>query len=80
MKQGRRGRGYWSRSIKSSGSMPPFVGIPLDHLVLALDIPSESSRQASRFNHSLGIPDSGTRDRLPNPFSGSAYDLSRFSL
>jgi len=59
--------------------MPPLGGIPLDHLVLALDIPSEFSRQASFFNRSLGIPDSGTRDRLSNPFGGSAYDISRFS-
>jgi len=58
--------------------MPPFVGIPLDRLVLTLDIPSELSRQASLFDHSLGIPDSGTRDRLSSPFSGSACDLSRF--
>jgi len=58
--------------------MPPFGGIPLDRLNLALDIPSEFSRQASIFDHSLGIPDSGTRDRLSNPFGGSACDLSRF--
>jgi len=55
-------------------------GIPLDRLVLALDIPSESSRRASFFDCSLGIPDSGTRDRLSNPFGGSACDLSRFLL
>ena len=48
------------------------------HLVLALDIPSESSRWASFFDRSLGIPDSGTRDRLSNPFGGSACNLSRF--
>jgi len=78
MKQGRRSRGYWSRSIESSSSMPPFGGIPLDHLIHALDIPSEFSRRASFFDHSLGIPDSGTRDRLPNPFDGSTRDLSRF--
>jgi len=58
--------------------MPPLRGIPLDHLVLALDIPSESSRRPSFFDRSLGIPDSGTRDRLSNPFGGSACDLSRF--
>ena len=79
IKRGRCGQGYWSRSIESSGSMPPFMGIPFDRLVLALDIPSEFSRQASLFNHSLGIPNSGTRDRLSNPFGGSACDLSRFS-
>jgi len=78
IKQGRRGRGYWFRSIESSGSMPTFKGIPLDHLDLALDISSEFSRRASTFDHSLGIPDSGTRDRLSNPFGGSACDLSRF--
>ena len=39
--------------------MPPFGGIPLDRLDLALDIPSEFSRRASIFDHSLGIPDSG---------------------
>jgi len=43
--------------------MPPFGGIPLDCLDHALDIPSESSRRAIIFDHSLGIPDSGTRDR-----------------
>jgi hypothetical protein len=59
--------------------MPPFVGIPLDRLVLALDIPSEFSRRASLFDHSLGIPDSGTGDRLSNPFGGLACDLSIFS-
>ena len=59
--------------------MPPFGGVPLDRLVLALDIPSEFSRRASFFDHSLGIPDSGTRDRLSNIFGGSARDLSRFS-
>jgi len=32
MKQGRRGQGYWSHSIESSGSMPPVGGIPLDCL------------------------------------------------
>jgi len=79
MKRGRCSRCYWSHSIESSGSMPPFGGIPLNHFVLALDIPSESSRQASFSDHSLGIPDSGTRDQLSNPFGGSAYDLSRFS-
>jgi len=60
--------------------MPPFGGIPLDRLDLALDIPSEFSRRASTFDHSLGIPDSGTRDQLSNPFSGPAYDLSTFLL
>jgi len=60
--------------------MPPLGGIPLDRLVLALDIPSESSRLASFFDRSLGIPDSGTQDRLSNPFGGLACDLSRFSL
>ena len=67
MKRGRRGRGYWSRSIESSGSMPPLGGIPLDRLVLALDIPSESSRLASFFDRSLGTPDSGTRDLAIEP-------------
>jgi hypothetical protein len=33
--------------MESSGSLPPSVGIPLDLPVLALDIPTESSRQAS---------------------------------
>ena len=69
----------WSRSIESSGSMHPFWGIPLDHLNPTLDIPSEFSRRASIFDHSPGIPDSSTRDRLSNPFGGSACDLSRFS-
>ena len=78
IKRGRCDRGYWSRSIESSGSLPPLVGIPLDPLALALDIPSEFSRQALFFDHSLGIPDSGTRDRLSNPFGGPACDLSRF--
>jgi len=59
--------------------MPPFGGIPLDRLALALDIPSEFSRWAPFFDHSLGIPDSSTRDQLSNPFGGSARDLSRFS-
>ena len=59
--------------------MPPFGGIPFDCLNPTLDIPSEFSRQASIFDHSPGIPDSGTRDRLLNPFGGSACDLSRFS-
>ena len=79
IKRGRRGRGCWSRSIESSGSMPPFGGIPLDRLNPTLDIPSEFSRWASIFDHSSGIPDSGTRDRLSNPFGGSACDLSRLS-
>ena len=30
------------------------------------------------FEHSMGIPDSGTRDRLSNPFCGPVYDLSSF--
>jgi len=59
--------------------MPPVGGIPLDCLDPTLDIPSKSSRRASNFDHSLGIPDSGARDRLSNPFSGSACDLSRLS-
>jgi len=59
--------------------MPPFVGIPLDRLVLALDIPIEFSRWASLFDHSLGIPNSGSRDWLSNQFGGSACDLLRFS-
>ena len=79
IKRFRRGRGYWSRSTESSGSMPPVGGIPLDCLDPTLDISSESSRQASIFDHSLGIPDSGARDRLSNPFDGSACDLSRLS-
>ena len=54
-------------------------GIPLDCLDPTLDIASESSRRASIFDRSLGIPDSGTRDRLSNPFGGSACDLSRLS-
>jgi len=37
--------------------MPPFRGIPLDHFVLTLDIPSESSRRTSFYDRSLGIPD-----------------------
>ena len=59
--------------------MPPVGGIPLDCLDPTLDIPSKSSRRASIFDHSLGIPDSGARDRLSNPFGGSACDLSRLS-
>jgi len=59
--------------------MPPFGEIPLDRLDPTLDIPSEFSRRASIFDHSPGIPDSGTRDRLSNPFAGSACDLSRLS-
>jgi len=54
-------------------------GIPLDCLDPTLDIPSESSRRASIFDHSLGIPDSGARDRLSNHFGGPACDLSRLS-
>ena len=57
--------------------MPPFGGIPLDCLDPTLDIASESSRRASIFDRSLGIPDSGARDRLSNPFGGPAIDLSR---
>ena len=38
--------------------MPPVGGIPLDCLDPTLDIASESSRRASIFDHSLGIPDS----------------------
>jgi len=79
IKRGRRGRGCWSRSIESSGSMPPFEGIPFDRLNPTLDIPSEFSRRASIFDHSPSIPDSGTRDLLSNPFGGSACDLSRLS-
>jgi len=59
--------------------MPPVGGIPLDYLDSALDIPSESSRQASIFDRSLGIPDSGARDRLSNPFGGPACDFLRLS-
>jgi len=54
-------------------------GIPLDCLDPTLDIPSEFSRRASIFDYSLGIPDSGARDRLSNPFGGCACDLSRLS-
>jgi len=57
--------------------MPPVGGIPLDCLDPTSDIPSEFSRRASIFDHSLGIPDYGARDRLSNPFGGSACDLSR---
>jgi len=59
--------------------MPPVGGIPLDCLDPISDIPSEFSRRASVFDHSLGIPDSGAQDRLSNPFGGSACDLSRLS-
>jgi len=79
MKQGRRGWGYWSHSIESSGSMPPVGGIPLDRFDPTLDIASESLRRASISDRSLGIPDSGARDRLSNPFGGPACDLSRLS-
>jgi len=79
MKQGRRGRRYWSHSIESSGSMPPVGGIPLYCLDPTLDIASESSRRASIFDRSLGIPDSGARDRLSSPFGGPACDLLRLS-
>jgi len=47
--------------------MPPLGGIALDRLVLASDIPSESSRLASFLDRSLGIPDSGTRDLAVEP-------------
>jgi len=57
--------------------MPPVGGIPLDCLDPTLDILSKSSRRASIFDHSLGIPDSGARDRLSNPYGGPACDLSR---
>ena len=59
--------------------MPPVGGIPFDCLDPTLDIPNEFSRRASIFNYSLGIPDSGARDRMSNPFGGSACDLSRLS-
>jgi len=59
--------------------MPPVGGIPLDCLDPTSDIPSEFSRRALIFDHSLGIPDSGARDRLSNPFGQSACDLSRLS-
>ena len=58
--------------------MPPVGGIPHDRIDPALDIPSEFSRRASIFDYPLGIPDSGTQDRLSNPFDGPACDLSRF--
>jgi len=50
--------------------MPLFGGIPLDGLDPNSEIPSEFSWRASIFDHSLGIPDSGARDRLSNPFGG----------
>jgi len=50
--------------------MPPVGGIPLDCFDPTSDIPSEFSRWASIVDHSLGIPDSGARDRLSNPFGG----------
>jgi len=59
--------------------MPLVGGIPLDCLDPTLDIASESSRWASIFDRSLGIPDSSARDRLSNPFGGPAIDLSRLS-
>ena len=59
--------------------MPPVGGIPLDCIDPTLDIANESSRRASIFDRSLGIPDSGARDRLSNPFGGPAIDLSRLS-
>jgi len=59
--------------------MPPVGGIPLDCLDPTLDIASESSRWASIFDRSLGIPDSDAQDRLSNPFGGPAIDLSRLS-
>ena len=57
--------------------MPPVRGIPFDCLDPTSDITSEFSRRASIVDHSLGIPDSGARDRLSNPFGGPACDLSR---
>jgi len=57
--------------------MAPAGGIPLDYFDPTLDIASELSRQASIFDRSLEIPDSGVRDRLSNPFGGPAIDLSR---
>jgi len=59
--------------------MPPVGGIPHDCLDPTLDIPSGFSRLASIFDNSLGIPDTGARDRLSNPFGGPACDLSRLS-
>jgi len=59
--------------------MPPVGGITLDCLDPTLDIPSEFSRRALVFDHPLGIPDSGARDRLSNPRGGSACDVSRLS-
>jgi len=79
MKQGQRGQGYWSHSIESNGSKPPVGGNPLDYLDPTLDIASETSRRASISDCSLGIPDSGARDRLSNPFGGPACDLLRLS-
>ena len=73
MKQGRRGRGYRSHSIESSGSMPPFGGIPLDSLDPTLDIASESSRRASIFDHSLGIPDSWCSRSAVEPFRRASH-------
>jgi len=58
--------------------MPPFGAIPFDRPNPSLDTPSEFSRRASIFDHSPGIPDSVTRDRLSNPFGRLACDLSRF--
>jgi hypothetical protein len=57
--------------------MPPVGGIPLHCLDPTSDIPSEFSRRALIIDHSLGTPDSGARDWLPNPFGGPACDLSR---
>jgi len=59
--------------------MPPIGGIPLDCLDPTSNIPSEFARRASIFDHLLGIPDSGARDRLSNPFGRSACDLLRLS-
>ena len=44
LKRGQCGRGYWSHSIESNGSLPPSMGIPLDPLTPALDTPGEFSR------------------------------------
>jgi len=57
--------------------MPPVGGIPLDYLDSTSDIPSKFSRRASIFDHSLGIPYCGARDRLSNPSGRSACDLLR---
>jgi len=63
LKLGYCGRGYRSRSIESSGSMPPLEGIPHDQ---ALDTPSGnlrlSLRAMPRFDLPLGVPDLGTQE------------------